>query len=30
MTSATDDVRTWCEELAHARVDLEHARSAIL
>jgi hypothetical protein len=29
MNSATDDLRTWREELAHARADLEQARSAI-
>jgi hypothetical protein len=30
MTFVADDVSTWREELAHARTDLEQARSAIL
>jgi hypothetical protein len=30
VTSAADDVRTWREELARARANLEQARSAIL
>jgi hypothetical protein len=30
MTSAVDDVRTWREELAHAKIYLEQTQSAIL
>jgi hypothetical protein len=29
MTSAADDVRTWREELARARADLEHGAGPI-
>jgi hypothetical protein len=30
MISVADDLRTWREELARAKADLEQARSAIL